>query len=579
MHSLLLGMIFALPPLCLKPRRFSCPGRPLSCKERIQANGSVDSIEDMGQGSESIRILGVRWLPTGAAARSVTADGKLESMKASEKQNDRSVPGQGEVDENAEEDQEMSDDSGKQSGSEAQQEQEAEGMEAEEGDFMNIELALAYRARSSQKKFRNRAKHAHLLMAFYLPGNIKIPVYVDVRGFLAIMRLRLQLTPDPPFLSLCTLTFLGQPKVEVGCVPLTSRGLNIMDLPLISNFVQSSVDAAAAEYVAPKSMTIDLKDMLAGEDFKKDTRALGVIVVTVKRAYDFVSFPNRFSSRFHNLQARQTTGDPSIPMIKDGSADPYVTVAWAKFVRPLWSTRVILSEMQPQWEETAYVLVTQDELNVHERLRVQLWDSDRFTADDDLGRIELGLKDLMENAETKGRMFDRTDGFKALKAEERMPGKLEWAVGYFEKAHIQDAQLKQQMADSDVRTKRQLVEKVKASSQRKLREAKKDEHKELKQLEAQQLKETEDQLIIAAPPLEDYPSGILSIQIHEVTGLEVRAMHNQARSNDISGDEASDEEEEGGDLPSAYCNIIINHQKIYRTRVKVSSANNSLPAC
>jgi hypothetical protein len=35
-------------------------------------------VEDIGQGSEALRILGIRWLPSGAAARSVGSDGKLE---------------------------------------------------------------------------------------------------------------------------------------------------------------------------------------------------------------------------------------------------------------------------------------------------------------------------------------------------------------------------------------------------------------------------------------------------------------------------------------------------------------------
>lgn len=43
-----------------------------------------------------------------------------------------------------------------------------------------------------------------------------------------------------------TFTFLGQPKVDVACIPLARKGLNIMDLPFISNFVQSAVDAAMA---------------------------------------------------------------------------------------------------------------------------------------------------------------------------------------------------------------------------------------------------------------------------------------------------------------------------------------------
>jgi hypothetical protein len=325
-----------------------------------------------------------------------------------------------------------------------------------------------------------------------------------------------------------------------------------MNLPVISHFVQTAVDAAVAEYVAPKSMTINIQDMISGEDFKKDTRARGVIVVRIKRAFDFKE------------------GDPSIPLIREGSADPYVTVAWAKFVKPLWSTRVILSEMDPHWDETAFILVTPDELDVDERLRVQLWDSDRFTADDDLGRIEMDLKELIRNPETRGKMSDRVDGFKALHAGEGLPGKLEWSVGYYPKVHIVGEQLKRQTAEPDIRSKDALEAMVEESANRKLREAKKDETRETEQLKWQQYKEVEDAMIISAPPLQKYPSGILAIQIHEATGLEVRAHHNAARYNDDL--EPSGIEERGDDLPSCYCNIILNQQKIYRTRVKPKNA-------
>lgn len=36
------------------------------------------SVEDIGQGSESLQILGINWLPKGAAGRSVTEDGNLK---------------------------------------------------------------------------------------------------------------------------------------------------------------------------------------------------------------------------------------------------------------------------------------------------------------------------------------------------------------------------------------------------------------------------------------------------------------------------------------------------------------------
>jgi hypothetical protein len=52
------------------------------------------AVDDIGQGSEALRILGVRWLPTGAAARSVSAEGKLKSP--GEEKDDRKVQDDGE---------------------------------------------------------------------------------------------------------------------------------------------------------------------------------------------------------------------------------------------------------------------------------------------------------------------------------------------------------------------------------------------------------------------------------------------------------------------------------------------------
>lgn len=371
------------------------------------------------------------------------------------------------------------------------------------------------------------------------------------------MRLRLQLCPDPPFFSLCTLTFLGQPKVELSCTPLSRHAVNIMDVPLISNFVQSAVDAAMAQYVAPKSLNLDLKDMLSGDDFKKDTNARGVLVVRIKRGYDF------------------RAGDQGIPIVKSGSSDPYVSVGWAKFGKPVWSTRLLLNDMEPWWDETAHILVTPEELNVAERLRVQLWDSDRLTADDDLGRIEVDLKEIMTGQESNGKMMQRTDGFRALKAGEPMPGKLEWSVGYFSKTTIQDCQLQRQTFNPDIKSLEQLEKRVDEICERKLREAKTKEgrHKhdadELDQQKAQEMKSMQDAMIISSPPPDGYPSGIFSIQIHQITGLELEKI---SKTETDKAKEGNEEEEEGEGLPSAYCTVIINHSKVFKTRTKPKNA-------
>lgn len=322
-----------------------------------------------------------------------------------------------------------------------------------------------------------------------------------------------------------------------------------MDVPLISSFVQSAIDAALAEYVAPKSLTLNLKDMLVGDDFKKDTVSRGVVLVFIKRASGFKQ------------------GDGGIgPM--QGASDAYVTVSWGKFGKPVASTRVIMNEQNPDWHEYSTILVTPEELNAEEKLRVQLWDSDKYTADDDLGRVELDLKSLIGNPDSHNRVQKREDRFTGQDPDEKMAGSLTWSVGYFSKTRIQPYQLEKQTVNEQIRTKEQLKDHVSELSTHKLREAgKAPDDDELHQQKAQDYRELEDAMIISAPPSNEFPSGILSVQIHNITGLEISKL--RRRDNTGKGKEDNDEEaEHNDDMPDSYCTIILNHKKIYKTRTK-----------
>lgn len=492
------------------------------------------SVDDLGQGSEAIRILGIRWLPTGAAARSVDEKGRLRRTGKGKGDDDK----QGNVDD--------SDREASQSTSETTKPDD--DLAAEEGDFVNMELGFAYRARSTGRFVKTKARNAHLYLKFYLPGGIVVPVWVELRGVIGIMRLRLQLTPDPPFFSLCTLTFLGQPQVDMSCVPLSKYSPNIMDVPFISRFVQSSVDAALAEYVAPKSLALDLKDMLMGDDSKKDTEALGVILVHIKRARGF----------------KQGDGDIG-PM--RGSSDTFVTVSWGKFGKPLASTRIIVDSQEPNWNEWASILVSSEELNAEETLRVQIWDSDKYTADDDLGRVELPVKEIIRS---KNQHCERKDKLRGDDPDEKMPGTLTWSVGYFAKARIQQDQLDNQTVHRDIRSTDQLYKWASRTAASKLRESASSsvDADERRQQTGEDLKEKENEMITRTSPPKDFPSGILSVQIHNITGLEISRL-NKCQAGD---EDDEDETEAGRDLPDSYCTIILNHRKVYRTRTKPKDA-------
>ncbi|KAF5343509.1 hypothetical protein D9756_011603 [Leucocoprinus leucothites] len=323
-------------------------------------------IADIGQGVEPVRILGIQFLAPGSASQSV------------------------------------------------------HGLQAEEGDYMNIEVAFAYRSKptTSTMGLKGRSANLHMLLEFYTSGGVQMPVWVELTGFLAMARARIQLTPNPPFVARMTLSFLGQPKVTMNCTPLAKNFLNVMDIPGLSGWLQRNVDSVIAEYVAPKSINLDLLSMLMGAP-KMDVEALGVIVVTIRSA-----------SGFEN--ADQTK------VLKTGEnarkGDVYVTLGWSKWGKFLWATR---KDKNPVWEETTAILVTPQELDAQESLRVQIWDADRFTADDLVGTVDVPLVELMRSNETLNSITIREDQLRTdTRSAESIPGKLLWECGYFEKTTL-----------------------------------------------------------------------------------------------------------------------------------------------
>ena len=77
---------------------------------------------------------------------------------------------------------------------------------------------------------------------------VPLPIFVELQSLVGTVRIRLQMTPEPPFLKNLTFTLMGTPQVSAGCIPMVEKGVNILNLPLISNFVNYAI-AAASRYV------------------------------------------------------------------------------------------------------------------------------------------------------------------------------------------------------------------------------------------------------------------------------------------------------------------------------------------
>ncbi|KAF7318004.1 Meiotically up-regulated 190 protein [Mycena kentingensis (nom. inval.)] len=394
--------------------------------------------------------------------------------------------------------------------------------ERDGGDFVNLEVLLSYRELPHGKSLRDRSGNAHILMEFMLTGGVVVPVWVELTGLKLGARMRIQLMPNPPFLSAMVLTLLGKPKVNIKLTPM-NKHLNVMDIPVLSGWLQSAIDTAVAGYVAPHSMNLDLKTMLSGRE-AMDTDTMGVVVIIVKAA---TGFRNGDGGKIWDRGDRH--------------GDPYVSAGWGKWGKALWSTRIIENEGNPFYHEVAYLLIGPSELNAKEKLRLQLWDSDRTAADDLLGTVEVNLSEIMEGSQTLNKMSSRSDPFTDINQGKEFPGRLEWDCGYFAKTSLEQ---NLELLDRDLGKLRQDVS---HQIERELREADSLQHSgkaDLEQQKKMRLKDVGDEIVAGAPPSEKWPAGILSIYIEQIQGLAVP----HPRKTKIGEAES---EEDGDDLPSA----------------------------
>lgn len=124
------------------------------------------NVEDLGQGSEAPRILGVRWLPSDATARSTSASRKGHGEDTQEKSQFEGP--------NSQQQNPKHDEYTKNEPQEKQEENLMEVVEAEEGDFVCLEVVFAYRARPAARKLSDKAKNAHLFLGIHLPAGLHL---------------------------------------------------------------------------------------------------------------------------------------------------------------------------------------------------------------------------------------------------------------------------------------------------------------------------------------------------------------------------------------------------------------------
>ncbi|PWN48480.1 hypothetical protein IE53DRAFT_407058 [Violaceomyces palustris] len=597
----------------MNPDLFSSLGSTLEDVMQASIPGFIHAVkvEDLSQGSTPLRITGLRILPDKevaelrAQAHKAMRDRSLKEKKVrlpNEMQEDREYEG-GSVEKgerpnpSGDQSKESADANGiKDAGrtiyhdpSVEQHEPNIHHLDEDSGgSYINLELSFVYRARPTAHTVASKSRNAHLLIKFWIGARklytIPLPVWVEIKGLVGSLRARIQLTPDPPFVKNVTFTFCGLPRVGVEVIPLH---INTSNIPFISGFIQSSIDAAIGEYVAPSSMTMDVGEMLMGDNIKREVNALGVVVVYIHKATDLEKQDIR------------------------GSSDPYCTLSWAKYGKVLYSTRVALNDLSPRWEERHVIIVTPETIRSKERVSIALWDSDRFSSDDMLGRADVDLIDLVNHP---GKMFSRQDTLVGLSQEMKKEGIIHWSLGFFEKApnkrRMEDG--KKNSVDGGERdwgkgdegkvssathrtseVSERIGEARKKKGERGEMETKAKEKAHCQKVEKKEgdgservTKKSSEEAIQTRnqetavqfePPDPNLPSGIISMQIHQISNLEVVDTRNHFRKRGAQeagqSFEQIENDEDSSQSPSPYVTIILNDETVFRTRTKALSSN------
>ncbi|KAM0719697.1 hypothetical protein Q7P37_003828 [Cladosporium fusiforme] len=492
----LMGIIWGL----VNPDMFAAVGDTLEDVMQASVPGVIENVRvaEIDQGSNPIRILSLRALP----------DKNVTELKQSIHEENKKT----------------------------KDPQEAAADE-EGGDYYNLEISFAYHAAPSGSRASDKARNMHMQLVFYLGikglFGIPLPIFVELQELVGTVRLRLAMTPEPPFLKTLTFTLMGVPHVQAGCIPMMEKAPNLLNLPLISNFVNYAIGAAASMYVAPKSMSLDMRAMLQGDDITKDTTAIGILWIRIHRAVGLSKQDRRGS--------------------KWGGSDPYITISFSKYGKPMYCTRVITDDLNPIWEETAAVLVTPELIKADENLSVELWDSDRHSADDICGKVELSMQKMIQHP---GKMYPQVSKLSGMDEGSEMPGELRWEVGFFGKPQFRPA------LRSDGKNKA-LPDTLRDNPE--LQDEKGATNTEL------------DDAVQHTPPDPLWPSGICSIVVHQIVNLEYENIKGtigsrKGREYEPARGFGEGTDEEGSDLPTSYCTILFNDELVYRTRAKAVSS-------
>ena len=211
-----------------------------------------------------------------------------------------------------------------------------------------------------------------------------------------------------------------------------------------------------------------------------------------------------------------------------------------------------MADLNPVFEETCALLLTADEVKAEESLSLMLWDSDKHTADDLIGRVKVPVVDLMNEPNV---MHKRTDDLMGFEDANSMQGQLTWSIGFYEKAPL--------VKELEIPEEHPATVPSKTMPEMEMRPNDQAPNPAAKD---------------GPPPPPDatrtrpdprWKSGVVSVIVHHINNLEKRDLKGTSgkEREGRAGQDTDVAEEQVSNLPSSYFELIINDDVCFKSRV------------
>ncbi|TPX31127.1 hypothetical protein SmJEL517_g05474 [Synchytrium microbalum] len=194
-------------------------------------------------------------------------------------------------------------------------------------------------------------------------ASIPIPVLVSEMELTGRLRIELKLMTAFPHVKRFEASFMVKPHIGFILRPL--KGLDMMDLPGLNNFINDIIDSQlTAIMVEPNRITIDVEDLLNSLDESSSIPA-GILRVRI--------------SEGRGLKNVQTIG----------LSDPYACILLGGNRVMTARTKTIPQTLDPLWNETLYIVIPRSILDSTEgegdQVRIQVLDWNNLGKDRSIG--------------------------------------------------------------------------------------------------------------------------------------------------------------------------------------------------